>query len=66
MDSKVDREYQADMLKDQLETTAWILGEEFWGRSSHLGVFVIGGTENGSVTLQSEKGSGSGCNREGR
>lgn len=56
----MDSEYQADMLKDQLETTAWIFGEEFWGRSSHLGVIVIGGTENGSVTLQSEKASGSG------
>ena len=56
----MDSEYQADILKDQLETTAWIFGEEFWGRSSHLGVIVIGGTENGSVTLQSEKASGSG------
>ena len=56
----MDREHQADMLKDQLEMTAWILGEEFWGGSSHLGVVIIRGTENGSVTLQSEKGSGSG------
>ena len=60
MDSEMDREHQADTLKDQLETTAWILGKEFWGGSSHLGVVIIGGTENGSVNLQSEKGSGSG------
>lgn len=56
----MDREHQADTLKDQLEMTAWILGEEIWGGSSHLGVVIIGGTENGSVTLKSEKGSGSG------